>query len=75
MDGNLEAVALRLGVLLLAVGLGGYSIVGLVSGRTTGYYRSHTYTRSAAPAPYYRWILLRAILAALCLLVWRITAG
>jgi hypothetical protein len=75
MDGAIQTTALRLGVLLLALGLGGYAIAGLIRGTTTGYYRSHVYSRAGQPAGYYRWISLRLVLAILGLWAWSLTGS
>ncbi|MEJ2385059.1 MAG: hypothetical protein P8Y54_11785 [Xanthomonadales bacterium] len=64
MEGNLQHIVLRLGVGLLGVVMAVAVIRGLLTGTTSGYYRSHRYAWKENPTSFLLWILLRAALAA-----------
>ena len=67
MSAETQSVILRLGVILLGFAMLAWVMSSLRSGQTTGYYKSHVYTRNGHPLPFHAWVALRSLLALLAL--------
>ena len=54
------------GCIFLGLYLSGYALRSLLSGRTRGYYRDHSYERDEEGSAYGRWVWGRLVLGLIC---------